>query len=97
MDQHSLVLLIPIAAMLIPIAAVVMHGLQKIAKLRLEEALARNQGAGAGDAGELEALRSDVAELRHELADVQERLDFTERALVQKREPVRLPGANPSE
>ena len=40
--------------------------------------------------GEVEALRADVEELRHQLADVHERLDFAERLLAKTREPERL-------
>jgi hypothetical protein len=90
MDSHMIALLIPIVAMGIPIAAVVFHGMQKVAALRLEEARLR---AASADTAEVEALRGDVAELRQELLDVQERLDFAERALVQSRDPGRLPGA----
>jgi hypothetical protein len=39
---------------------------------------------------EVAALRADVEELRHELADVHERLDFAERLLAKTREADRL-------
>jgi len=87
-DRHTMALLIPIAAMLIPTAAVIMNGMIKMARLRVEEARAR---ASVGDPGEVGLLRDDVAQLRHELAEVQERLDFTERMLTQQREERRLP------
>ncbi len=92
MDSHVIALFIPILALSIPVAAVVLHGIQKVWKLRLEEARLRAGSAAAGDSAEFEALRGEVADLRHELAEVQERLDFTERALVQGREPARPPG-----
>jgi Tfp pilus assembly protein PilO len=85
-------LLIPILALCIPVVVVVSHGLQKVMKLRIEEARLRGEGLRTGDGAELQALRSEVADLRHELAEVEERLDFTERALVQHREAARLPG-----
>lgn len=88
MDRQALALLIPIVAMLIPIAAIVMHGWQKVAMVRLEEARARALGAGSAD---VTALRDEVAELRREVGDMQERIDFTERMLAQQREAPRLP------
>jgi hypothetical protein len=90
-DRQSLALLIPIVAMLIPVAAIVMNGLQKMAVMRLEEAKARAAALGEGSA-DLVALREDVTELRQDLAEVHERLDFTERMLAQQREERRLPG-----
>jgi hypothetical protein len=92
MDRHVLVLFIPILALAIPVAAIVFHGLQKLARTRLEEARLR-LGALDGQAeAEIEGLRQDVGELRRELGDVQERLDFTERLLSQARDTERLPG-----
>lgn len=91
MDKQWLALLIPIMALAIPVVAVVIHGMEKIGRLRIEEAQAR---AGLGDgasADEIAALRDDVAATRDELEQVQERLDFAERMLVQVREQHELP------
>ncbi len=93
MDKQVVALLIPIMALAIPVAAVVFYGLQKVMRLRIEEARVRAGGLGAGGSAELESLRADVAHLQHELVEVQERLDFTERMLAQTRERDRLPGA----
>jgi hypothetical protein len=93
MDRQSLALLIPITAMLIPIAAIVMTGIQKIARLHLEEAKLRAGALPDGSVAELDQLRMEMEQVRHELADVQERLDFTERLLAQRRDAERLPGA----
>lgn len=93
MDRQTLALLIPITAMLIPIAAIVMGGIQKIARLHLEEAKLRAGALPDGAGAELDQMRLDVEQVRHELAEVQERLDFTERLLAQRREADRLPGA----
>jgi hypothetical protein len=93
MDRQSLALLIPITAMLIPIAAIVMGGIQKIARLHLEEAKVRAGALPDGAVAEMEQMRLDMEQVRHELAEVQERLDFTERLLAQKRDADRLPGA----
>lgn len=52
-------------------------------------------GAGALDKGsevETAALRDEVGDVRRELDEVQERLDFAERLLSQAREEDRLPG-----
>ena len=93
MDRQTLALLIPITAMLIPIAAIVMGGIQKIARLHLEEAKLRAGALPDGAIAELDQMRIDVEQVRHELAEVQERLDFTERLLAQRRDADRLPGA----
>ncbi len=53
------------------------------------EAKARATG-GVGPA-DVEQLRSEVDELRGQLAEVQERLDFAERMLAKTREAERLP------
>ena len=94
MDKQVVALLIPIVAMLIPTAAIIMNGLQKIAMMRLEEARAR-AGTGRESTEDLESLRAEVAALRHEMAEVHERLDFTERMLAQHREAPRLPERSP--
>ncbi len=41
---------------------------------------------------ETEALHADVDELRGRLAEVEERLDFTERMLAQQKNATRIPG-----
>jgi hypothetical protein len=92
MDRQSLALLIPIIALLIPVAAIVMGGILKIVKLHVEEAKIRAGALPDGAMAELEQVRSDMEQLRHELAEVHERLDFTERLVAQRREQERLPG-----
>jgi hypothetical protein len=93
-DQHSLALLIPITAMLIPISAIVMGGILKLARLRLEEAKVRAGALPDGALAELDSFRGDVDQLRQELAEAQERLDFTERLLAQRRDQEKLPGGS---
>jgi hypothetical protein len=44
-----------------------------------------------GSEAEISILREEVGEVRRELSEVQERLDFTERLLGQAREVDRLP------
>ena len=91
MDHQTLALLIPIVALAIPITVIVFNGLQKVWRLRLEEARARAGARDGEGSGELEALRAEVAQLRQEVGEVQERLDFAERVLIQNRDRQRLP------
>jgi hypothetical protein len=89
MDKQALAILIPLFALAIPIAGIIFHGLQKIARLRLEEARVRAGALDGPAAGEVSALREEVGEVRRELAEVQERLDFAERLLTRGREAER--------
>jgi hypothetical protein len=89
-DKQIIVLLIPILALCIPVSAIVLHGLQKLARLRVEEARVRSGAADQGSEAELTALRQEVAELRADLTEVHERLDFTERVLSQSRDTERV-------
>ncbi len=52
---------------------------------------AKMRAAGGGTSGDVEQLRSEVDELRGQLAEVQERLDFAERMLAKTRDLERLP------
>jgi hypothetical protein len=82
MNRQMMALLIPILALSIPVLALFFNGMVKLTR-------ARQEGARLADpetAARLEALEQDVAALRHELAETQERLDFTERLLVRSRE-----------
>jgi len=91
MDKQVVALFIPIIAMLIPTAAIIMNGLQRVARIRLEEARAR-AGQELTDGTAVQELRDEVAALRDELGEVHERLDFTERMLAQQRDAGRLGG-----
>ena len=79
-------LLIPIIALSIPVVAIIMGTLHKMAKLRLEEARLHHGDLGADAHAEIDELRGDVDQLRAELADVHERLDFAERLLANPKE-----------
>lgn len=92
MDKQSLALLIPIFAMLIPISAIVMGGILKVVKLHVEEAKIKAGALPEGALAELDHFRGEFEQVRNELAEVQERLDFAERLLAQRREQERLPG-----
>lgn len=60
------------------------------------QAVARRIGGGGADGdalrGEVDDLRAGMEELRHQLMETQERLDFTERLLARQRAPEQLPG-----
>lgn len=78
---------------LIPITFFVTVGAVFLGRSEIGKAIAHRIRSGPGGSGEdVEALRGEVAELRHELegvrhevAETQERLDFTERLLAQGR------------
>jgi hypothetical protein len=50
----------------------------------------RRAPGGADRDERLEMLEDDVGEMRRELSEAQERLDFAERLLAQRREPERI-------
>jgi hypothetical protein len=83
---------IPILALTIPVLAILFGGLQKIYKLRIEEAKVRAGTLGSGADAALDELRAEVEQLRRELGEVHERLDFSERLLARSSERDRLPG-----
>jgi hypothetical protein len=91
-DKQVVALLIPLFAMAIPVAAIIFHGLQRLARMRLEEARLQLGPRDKGTEAEITLLREEVGDLRRELSDVQERLDFTERLLSRTCEAERLPG-----
>jgi len=87
MDRHVIALFIPIMALAIPVAAIVMSGLLKMRRLRVEEAKLRIHGGQSGGSEEVEALRSDLDTLQRQLSELNERVDFTERLLARGRAP----------
>ena len=90
--ENTVFALIPIIALAIPALAVLFNGLQKVQRLRIEEARIRGGELGTGAEAELRALHAEVDDLRRELGEVQERLDFTERMLARQPDRDRLPG-----
>ena len=52
---------------------------------------AKMREAGGGTSGDVDQLRAEVDDLRGQLAEVHERLDFAERMLAKTREAERLP------
>lgn len=67
-------------------------GLWAQRRMRLEEARLPADALDQGSEGEIAALRDEAGEVRRELNEVQERLDFAERLLSQTREGDRPPG-----
>ena len=69
----------------------------RLAQGPVGQALARRiQGHGAGDpevVAELTDLRQQLDQLRRQLEETQERVDFAERLLSQQRPAERIPGA----
>ena len=90
--MNGLFVLFPIMGMGIAVAAIISSAVLKMQRMRLEE-----ERLNAGRSGDQDELTRQVAELRHELTDVQERLDFTERILTQGRETSGLPPAPPNQ
>ncbi|HMV32117.1 MAG: hypothetical protein U0104_01670 [Gemmatimonadales bacterium] len=81
---------------LIPISFFVMVGLVFISRSEIGKAIAHAIRVNASDADddlvlEMQALRTGLEDVRHQLAETQERLDFTERLLAQQRTPDQLP------
>ena len=85
MDPQGFAVFIPILALSIPVAAVIFNGLQKVARLRIEEAKVRAGLLDGQSAAAVTALREEMGEVRRELSEVQERLDFAERLLTSGR------------
>ena len=73
----------------VPLTWIIFRGWQRVIQLRIEEAKAR----AVADRPEDDALRADVEQLKHELSEVQERLDFAERMLARAGEREKLPKA----
>jgi uncharacterized protein involved in exopolysaccharide biosynthesis len=86
MNPESVAVFIPIVALCIPVAGIIFHGLEKVARLRVEEAKVRAGQLDGQSAAELATLREEMGDVRRELAEVQERLDFAERLLTSGRE-----------
>jgi hypothetical protein len=66
-----------------------------LARSAVGKALAQRIREGSASSAELSALYGELQEVRRELGEVQERLDFAERLLAQHREA--LPPGGPSE
>jgi hypothetical protein len=87
MDKQALAVLIPVLALCIPVFAIFFNGLAKVLKARGPEPYAVPHLQA-----QVDELRENLEQVRRELGDVNERLDFTERLLTKERERDRLPG-----
>ena len=67
-------------------------GLWAERRMRAGEARWQTDALDTGSGVETPALRDEVGDMRRELGEVQERLDFAERLLSQSREADRAPG-----
>lgn len=74
--------LIPILIFAIPVLAITFNGLAKLARIRAEA----QQGVGAEVLERLNELEGEVQDLRHQLTEAQERLDFAERLLAKPKD-----------
>jgi hypothetical protein len=87
MNPESFAVFIPIVALSIPVVGIIFRGLEKVARLRVEEAKVKAGVLDGQSPAELTALREEMMDVRRELAEVQERLDFAERLLTSGRPP----------
>jgi hypothetical protein len=71
------------AALLIPVAVIVMGGLSQIAR---EIGRGRRQPEMRSLEAQVDGLEHDLQAVRRDLSETQERLDFAERLLAQSRE-----------
>jgi hypothetical protein len=76
--------LIPIVIFMIPIMGIVHSMMTKLAASRLEEARLRAGALVDGGVAAIEDLRAEMDQLRGELSEVHERLDFAERLLTKQ-------------
>jgi hypothetical protein len=86
---NGIFVLIPIMVLGVAVTGIISSVILKLQRMKLEEARLR-----AAEPGETEELAHQVAELRRELIDVHERLDFAERMIAQTRDRPALPPAS---
>jgi hypothetical protein len=67
-------------------ALAVVFGLWAQRRMRLDDGRAGTDALGQGSGDEISALRDEAGEVRRELSEVQERLDFAERMLSKARD-----------
>lgn len=82
MDKQTIALMIPIIALSIPVVAIIATSVVKLARFKAEAQ--RAAVANPETDARLAALEEEVASLRHDLLETQERLDFTERLLTRQ-------------
>ena len=74
--------LIPILIFSIPVLAILFNGLAKLARIKAES----QQGLSNDVLDRMQELEGDVQDLRQQLAEAQERLDFAERLLAKPKD-----------
>ena len=82
MDKQAIAVMIPIFALMIPIVAIIGNIVLKLQKSKEEEARLRSGDPSV--LAEMDELRQELQQVRGELTEVQERLDFTERMLTSR-------------
>ena len=83
-DPQVLKFLIPIMIFSVPIVAIVVNGLTRLAKIKAE-----SQGSVGGEAIErIAELESQMHHVQEQLSETQERLDFAERLLAKPKDRV---------
>jgi hypothetical protein len=81
-------------ALMVPVLALSIVGVVVLGRSRLGEALARRIAGGRYDPEtdeQIASLQEEVAVLRHQLQETQERVDFTERLLSRPAAPSNFP------
>ena len=73
---------IPILIFSIPVLAIIFNGLTKLARIKAES----QQGLSSDVLDRMQELEGDVQDLRQQLAEAQERLDFAERLLARPKD-----------
>ena len=73
--------LVPVMIFAIPLMGIIHSMVTKLAKTRLEEAKLRAGEMVDGGLAAIEDLRAEMDQLRAELSEVHERVDFTDRLL----------------
>jgi 5-bromo-4-chloroindolyl phosphate hydrolysis protein len=82
MDKQAIAVFIPILIFLIPVLAVTFNGLTKLARAKAEAQ--RTLGGDAMD--RIAELENEMAHVRQQLSETQERLDFAERLLAKPKD-----------
>jgi hypothetical protein len=94
MDQDILNGVVGALGIMIPLFALSIGGFLVLSRSRIGEAIARRIGGEAKDPereAQLEALEDEVARLRGQLGETNERLDFADRLLTRAQEGRREP------
>ena len=73
---------IPILIFSIPVLAIIFNGLTKLARIKAES----QQGLSSDVLDRMQELEGDVQDLRQQLSEAQERLDFAERLLARPKD-----------